>query len=438
MSSIITRREFVRAGAALGMTAALGKIHAEGAATMETVRLGFVGVGSRGTNLLRTALEIPGVEVRAVDDIVEARAAQAQDIVAAASGQRPEAYTRGETDFERLVARDDLDAVVCATSWPWHAPVSVAAMRAGKYAATEVPAALTLDECWNLVRTHEETRVPCMMLENVCYFENVLALLRMVREGVFGEMIHAEGGYQHDCRFLMFTEDGQLTWRGDHSARLNGNLYPTHPIGPIAQWFNINRGDRFTRIVSMSTASHGLRNTAEAQFGPEHALSTREYALGDVNTCLIRTANGRTVTLYFDMCTPRPYDLILRLQGTKGIHMGWQSDQIYLEGVSPQAHTYEPFAPYMQRYAHPLWTALQEEAAKNGGHGGSDYITVYDFIKAVRTKTTPPQDVYDAATWSAVLPLSIQSVAQESATIDFPDFTSGQWETRPPLPIYGA
>ncbi|MBN2309000.1 MAG: Gfo/Idh/MocA family oxidoreductase [Candidatus Hydrogenedentes bacterium] len=434
----ISRRGFIRAGAAVGAATALSGAHTASAAAPGPVRLGIVGVGSRGTGLLRTALQLPGVEVLAVGDLIEERTTRAQALVEAARGTRPQAYTNGERDFENLVARDDLDAVIGATTWKWHAPVSVAAMRAGKYIGTEVPAAVTVDECWDLVRTSEETGMPCMMLENVCYFQNVLALLRMVREGVFGELIHAEGGYQHDCRFLDFTDDGHLTWRGENCAAKNGNLYPTHPIGPIAQWFNINRGDRFTRLVSMSTKSRGLNAYAAAKFGADHPLATREYALGDVNTCLIETANGLTVTLYFDTISPRPYDLILRLQGTKGIHMGHGGGQIYLESVSPKPDQYEPFAPYLERYAHPLWTDLQEEAAKNGGHGGSDYITIYEFVKAVRNRTQTPQDVYDAATWSVIVPLSIQSVAANNAMVDVPDFTEGNWKTNKPLGIYGA
>lgn len=434
----VSRRGFMQAGAAAGAAMALSHADTQEAQGKRPVRVGFVGVGGRGTHLLRTALQLPGVEVPAVCDLIEAHAARAQDIVEQATGDRPEAYTKNERDFENLAARDDLDAVIGATSWEWHTPVMVAAMRAGKYGGTEVPAGLTVDECWQLVRTSKETGMPCMMLENVCYFQNVLTLLRMVREGVFGELLHAEAGYQHDCRYLLFTGDGKLTWRGEHCAAKNGNLYPTHPIGPIAQWFNINRGDRFTRLVSMSAPASGIKLYAQAKFGADHPMAQREYALGDVNTCLIQTANGRTVTLYFDMCTPRPYDLIFRLQGTKGIHMGWQNDRVYLEGVSPKAHEYEPFAPYLDKYAHPLWEHLKAEAARAGGHGGADYITIHEFVKAVRNRTQPPQDVYDAATWSVIFPLSIQSVANDNAMVDFPDFTQGKWKTNAPLPVYGA
>ena len=431
----VSRRDVLRAGVATGAAMAAMRAGAQ-EAPKEVVRLGFVGMGGRGTWLLRMVLQFPNVHATAVCDIVPERATKAQALAEEATGVKPRAYTAGPTDYENLVQQEDLDAVVIATPWDLHAPVSVAAMQAGKYVGTEVPAAMTLEDCWKLVRTSEATGRPCMMLENVCYFQNVLTILRMVREGVFGELLHAEAGYQHDCRSLMVGKDG-LPWRGEWAADTNGNLYPTHPIGPVAQWFGINRGDRFTRLVSMSTKSGGVARYAADKFDSDHPLAQREYALGDINTCLIQTANGRTVTLYFDICTPRPYDLIFRLQGAKGIYSG-SLEKIYLEGRSPEEHQWEPFEPYLAEYAHPLWTNLEEEAVKSGGHGGADYITMFEFVKAVRNGTQTPQDVYDAAAWSAIVPLSIQSVAENSATLDFPDFTGGKWKTNPPIEVYGA
>lgn len=431
----MSRRGFMQAGAAMGAALALGSAEAQEPPKEKTVRVGIVGVGNRGTFLTKTLLEIPGVSILAVGDINPDNAARAAKTVEEASGKAPELYTDGERDWERLVARDDLDAVVTATPWQWHTPIMVAAMKSGKYGGTEVPAALTLDECWELVRTSEQTGMPCMMLENVCYFENALAILRMVREGVFGELIHAEAGYQHDGRFVFANDKGELLWRGQHAVNTNANVYPTHPIGPVAQWMNINRGDRFTRIVTMAAKSRGMKYYAARKFGPDHPLARQDYAMGDLNTSLIETENGCTITLYLDLFTPRPYDLIFRLQGTKGIVMGaW--DKIYLEDVSPK-DAWEPFKPYMEKYMHPLWKD-HNAGAITGGHGGGDYITVFEFIKAVRNKTQPPQDVYDAATWSAIVPLSAQSVAGHGATLDFPDFTSGKWKTNPPIEIRGA
>lgn len=431
------RRAFLKGSVAIGTAMALGPVLAQNETAPGPVRLGVIGVGGRGTGLLQTALQFPGVEVRAVCDIVPARAEQAGRIAAQKDGPQPEAYVRDEWAWKDLVARDDLDAVLIATPWEWHAPMAVAAMRAGKIPGVEVPAATTLEECWDLVRTSEQTGKPCMMLENVCYFQNVLTLLRMVREGLFGELLHCEAGYQHDCRFLLFDGQGNLTWRGRHVAEKNGNLYPTHPLGPIAQWMDINRGDRFTQLVSMSTAARGMREYAARKLGPDHPAAGRTYAQGDVNTSLLKTANGRTVTLYFDLLTHRPYDLIFRVQGTEGIYLG-TLNQVCLRTRESEAEEWSPFDPYLKSHAHPLWEAMAEAAAKHGGHGGSDYVMMYDFLRAVRSGGPFPQDVYDAATWSAVFPLSIASVAAGSQPVEFPDFTNGKWKTNPPVPIVGG
>jgi predicted dehydrogenase len=286
-----------------------------------------------------------------------------------------------------------------------------------------------MKECWDLVKTSEETGMPCMMLENVNYMQPNLAITQMLKDGALGEMQHAEAGYQHDCRFLAFTEDGQLTWRGRHMAEKNGNLYPTHPIGPIAWWMNINRGNRFMRLSSISTKPRSMRNYAERKFGADHPLARREYALGDVNTTLIEVSNGMTVTLYFDLCSPRPYDMIFRVQGTKGVYEGTH-DRIHVEGITP-ADGWETFSTkYLSKYEHSLWREYGTAAVQNGGHGGCDYIVVGEFLKSVRNRTQTPQDVYDAATWSAIVPLSIESVSKHGHVVDFPDFTEGKWKTR--------
>ncbi|MCW8130510.1 MAG: Gfo/Idh/MocA family oxidoreductase [Planctomycetota bacterium] len=405
-----------------------------GRSTPKVVRVGVVGVGGRGTFLMKTLLSIPGVEVRAVADASKDNAARAQGIVREKQGSDPAAYVGGASQYEKMCAREDLDAVVCGGPWEIHVPVMVAAMKHGKYGATEVPAATTVEECWDLVNTSEKTGMPCMMLENVCYFQNVLTVLRMVREACFGELIHFEAGYQHDVRMTKISKEGAIKWRGAHSLNKNGNLYPTHQIGPIAQWANINRGDRFDYLTSMSSNARGINDYAAKLLGKRHPLAKKKFALGDVNCALIKSVKGLTVTLYHDTNLPRPYDLIFRCQGVKGLYMG-TVDGVYLDGVSPEHHKYEPFAPYMKKYAHPLWKGLQKEAARNGGHGGGDYITLWEFVRAVRNKTEVPIDVYDAATWSVITPLTIESVKKGSAPVKFPDFTRGKWKTRKPLPI---
>lgn len=396
------------------------------------VRIGFVGVGSRGRYLLRSVLALPGVEIPALCDVNEANLAQAAEAVEKAGRPRPESYAAGPEDFRRLVDRKDLDAVITATPWHLHTPVAVAAMKAGKYAGVEVPAALTVEECWELVETYERTRVPCMMLENVCWFRNVLMVLNMVRQRVLGEILHCEAGYQHYVRGSQFGKAGELTWRALYTLQYNRNQYPTHPIGPVAWWMNINRGDRFEYLTSMSTVSRGPHLYASKTFGAGSPQAARQFLQGDVNTTLIRTANGFTVTLYYNTQSPRPYDLIFRVQGTQGIYSG-SLEKVYVEGRTPAKGepVWEDAAPYYAQYEHPLWKELSAEAQKHG-HGGADYITLHQFVKAVRERTQTPVDVYDSATWSVIVPLTGQSVASRSAPVDFPDFTRGKWKTAGP------
>lgn len=391
----------------------------------------MVGVGSRGTTLLRYLLDLPGVEFPALCDINEANLARAQGIVEKARGRRAEGYSSGLEDFRRLAAREDLDAVITATPWEWHTPVAVAAMKAGKYAATEVPAAITLEECWELVNTSERTGMPCMILENVCYYRNVLMILNMIRQGIFGELVHCEGGYQHHIRKLR--SDGEITWRGMHSVRRDANLYPTHPIGPIAWWTNINRGDRFVYLTSMSSKSRGINRQAATRFGPDHRNARRTYALGDVNTTLIKTENGVTVTLIHDTQSPRPYDLGFKVQGTRGIYSG-TLEKIFIEGEKGGREQWQDLEPYYEKYEHPVWRKHGQTASKYG-HLGGDYLELVQFVAAVRNRTPTPIDVYDCATWSAITPLTEKSVAARSAPVDFPDFTRGKWRTAKPVEI---
>ncbi|MFO7906279.1 MAG: Gfo/Idh/MocA family oxidoreductase [Pirellulaceae bacterium] len=422
MNNQCDRRSFVKTGAAVAAAWSMGRecLAADasdvGARPMDKVRVGMVGIGSRGTFLLRLLLEQEAVEVKAVCDIIPERVAKAQEMVAAAGQKKPNGYSRGETDFERLCETEELDLMLNATRpWKWHVPISVAAMTTGKHAATEVPAAETIDGCWELVETAEKTRKYCVMLENCCYFREVMLVHNMLRKGLFGELRHCEAGYQHYGRGT-----GRKT---THSSRTkdvwSANSYPTHPIGPVAQWMDINRGNRFDYLVSMS------------------ADGTRGNRSADINTSLIRTAAGQTITLYFDTKLPRPYDLIYRVQGTGGICMA-TTDKIYIEGRSPQLDTWESMEPYYEEFEHPLWKDLGGNASKRGGHGGGDWLEIHRLIRALQTGTPPDMDVYDAAAWSCITELSEKSVADKSRPKDFPDFTSGRWKTAAPIGIIGS
>ncbi len=432
------RRDFLKAGATAGLATALGSLSAvaaprAGGATrlefrvppIDPVRIGYVGVGGMGSAHVQNLLKIEGVEIRAVCDIVPEKVARVQKWVVAAGQKEPEGYTRGPTDFKRLCERPDLDLVYNATPWEWHVPISVAAMQAGKHAATEVPAATTLDECWQLVETAEKTGRHCVMMENCCYDRPEMLCLNLVKKGLLGEILAAEAGYCHDLRALKFSKEGEGLWRIAHSIARNANLYPTHGLGPVAQCMDINRGDSFAYLVSMSSPSRGLNLMAARLFGANDPRATRRYALGDVNVSLIHTALGKVITLYHDTDTPRPYSRIHHVQGTKGLFEKYP-DRVYIEGRSKN-DAWETLDGYTE-FDHPLWTT-QADKARGAGHGGMDYIEDYRLIDALRNGRPLDMDVYDAAAWSVVTPLSELSVARKSRAVDFPDFTRGGWRT---------
>lgn len=452
---ILNRRSFLKTGSALGAAMLAGKPlwaagvkHDATPATagsaeipesfppVDTVRVGIVGVGSRGTEFVNLLLALNNVQITAVGDVVPQNCSRAADRVEKAGFPRPKEFSRDPYDYRRMAQQDDIDIIITATPVDWHVPVCVEAMKNGKHSATEVHATYKLDECWELVETAEKYRKQCGLLENYCYFYNALMVLKMVRAGLLGEMMFAEAGYQHDCRPVRFDNKGKLLWRAMDFLNHNGNLYPTHAIGPVAQWLNINRGDRFDYLVSMSTRSRGMNVYAAEHFGKDHPSATQVYRQGDINSTLIKTAGGATVTLYFDASLPRPIDMIYRAQGTKGIYMG-STDQIYLEGKSPNYEQWEPARNYLPDYEHPLWTALSEKA-KSWSHGGADYLMMYRLAEAFRKGQPFELDVYDAATWSVISPLSEQSVASQSGPVDVPDFTRGKWKTRKPIGIIEA
>ncbi len=447
MTTQFDRRAFVRLGAA-GLGTVVGTVSASKAQSqdpapssplvvppIEEVRVGFVGVGLQGSSHCRNLLRIEGVRLVAVCDIVESKVSRVQEWVVQADQPRPRGYVRGERDFERMCQEEELDLVFTATPWRWHVPVCVAAMTNGKHAATEVPAAVTLDECWQLVETAERTKKHCVMMENVNYGRAEMMVFNMVRQGVFGEIMHGECGYLHDLREVKFENAHEGLWRRAHSVSRNGNLYPTHGLGPVANCMDINRGDQFDYLVSMSSNSRGLQQYAEAHFPPD-ALERRErYTLGDVNVSLIHTVNGRTIFLSHDTNLPRPYSRINLVQGTKGLFQGYP-DRVYIEGRNAQ-HQWETADAYYADYEHPLWQDIGGRS-RGAGHGGMDFLEDYRLIKCLREGLPTDMNVYDAAALSAVSELSELSVADGSRPKTFPDFTRGQWKNYPPLAIVRA
>jgi hypothetical protein len=451
MADAFDRREFLvtAAAAGLGLTLDPGRLAAAAAEQppapaaqeprlfaappIETVRMGFVGVGHQGASHVRNFLRIEGVEIRAVCDIVPEKAARIQKWVVEAGQPEPKAYTRGPEDFRRMCEEEDLDLVFTATPWEWHAPVCLAAMRNGKHAATEVPMAVTIDECWELVETAEKTRRHCVMMENCCYDRTEMMILNMVRRGLFGELLHAECGYLHDLRALKLTDFYEGRWRIRHSIERNGDLYPTHGLGPVAQWMDINRGNQFDYLVSMASPSRGLNLWAAEHIGPDSPEAKQRYALGDVVTTLIRTVRGQTILVTHDTNSPRPYSRRILLQGTKGLVRKYPEQKIHIEGRSPE-HRWEDLEAYRAEFEHPIWKAL-EERSRGAGHGGMDFIEDFRLIECLRKGEPLDMDVYDGAAWSSVSELTEKSIAGRGGPVDCPDFTRGAWKARPPLGI---
>ncbi len=413
---------------------------------LEKVRLGFIGVGLRGRNHLEMALYRDDVEIVAICDVDPNAIQQAQKMIAT-KGRKPAAvYQKGDHDFENLAKRSDIDGVVIATPWEWHVPMALEVMKQGKYAGVEVSATVTLQESWDLVNMYEKTGSHCMILENVCYRRDVMATLNMVRQGMFGTLSHVQCGYQHDLREVKFNDGKQAygggvefgakgfseaKWRTQHSVDRNGDLYPTHGLGPVAEMLNINRGNQFAYLTSMASPAMGLHQYIEEKGGKDHPNAKVNFKCGDVVQTMIKCHNGETILITHDTNLPRPYSLGFRVQGTKGI---WTEDNksIYLEGVSPKQHRWEDFKPYQDKYDHPLWKSHAADA-ENAGHGGIDYFVLRAFIESIKNKVAPPIDVYDAAAWSAISPLSEESIAKGSAPIQIPDFTRGKWKTNKPI-----
>ena len=275
------------------------------------------------------------------------------------------------------------------------------------------------------------------MLENCCYGRTEMMVLNMVRQGLLGELVHGEAGYLHELRDdrEFIGADAEVRWRLENKIHRDGNLYPTHGLGPVAQCMDINRGDQFDYLVSMSSISRGLNVFYADRFGAKHPLATRKYKSGDVNTTMIRTKKGRTITLGHDTQLPRPYTRINMVQGTRGIVQGYP-DRIALES-NARGHKWEPIDTFQSKYEHPLWRKLIREA-QGKGHGGMDYMEIHRLIECLHTGTEPDMDVYDAAAWSVVSELSERSIANRSQTMDVPDFTRGRWKTNPPLKIVGG
>ncbi|MBO4217252.1 MAG: Gfo/Idh/MocA family oxidoreductase [Clostridia bacterium] len=396
---------------------------------MEKVRIAMVGYGSRGRGLLPLLLDMDDVEITGVCDKYEDRANDAAAKVTEVSGKTPFCTT----DYRRLLERDDVDAIITPSDWREHVDICINSMLAGKRVATEVGGAYSLEQLYELVRTSERTGIPCMMLENCCYGREEMTVTNMVRQGIFGTVVCCEGGYHHDLRGEITAGRLNRHYRQRNYLHRNGELYPTHSLGPIAKLLDINRGNRFLTLVSVASSAHGLDEYVNLR-SPDGRLSGRHFTEGDVVTTIIKCARGETIVLTHDTTLPRPYSRAFTVHGTKAIYLEDRNRGMFVDGRSPHGNwdgTWETINDYYDEFEHPLWRDYRAEGVKKG-HDGIDWLCLSAFVESVAEDAEPPIDVYDTAAWMSVTCLSEQSAAMGGAPVPVPDFTNGKWLEREP------
>lgn len=443
------RRTFLKSTAAAGALALASGSWALASSRRERLRFAMIGTGLRGQSQLGPLLSRDDVDLVAICDTQQVMLDKALSIIEKAGRPKPAVHGgNGDVNaWKAVLERKDIDAVMIVTPWEWHAPMAIAAMQAGIAVGCEVVAGITLQDHWDVLRTQQRTGTPYMLLENVCYRRDVMAVLQMVRAGLFGELIHLQGGYQHDLRGVMFNSGNpdepydsgvefgakgfsEAQWRTQHAIDHNGDLYPSHGIGPCAMYANIHRGNRFTHINAFASKTRGLHDYILKKGGPDHPNAKVKFKLGDVVTTTLRCENGETILLQHDVSLPRPYSLGFRVQGTDGLWMDLNKS-VYVEGRGP-AHRWQDAQAYYDEYDHPLWRKYADKAA-GAGHGGMDWFVVHAFVEALKAGEPMPIDIYDAVAWSAITPLSEQSIAEDYRTLAFPDFTEGKWRSRKPI-----
>jgi predicted dehydrogenase len=416
------------------------------APTLETVRIAIIGVGARGSGHASQLASIEGTEIVAIADVYEdlvARSIAKCIEVGKGRHQNIAPYSGGDHEWKKMLAEVKPDAVFIATNWGNHAPMAIETMKQGAHAFVEVPIAVTLQEMWDTVDTSEQTQKHCMMMENVNYGREELLYLNLCRQGKIGEILHAEAAYIHELRFQMEEQErGTGSWRTPHYAKRNGNLYPTHGLGPVAQYMNLGRGeDQFNTLVSFSTPARGRQAYAEKHYPAQHKWNALDYQGGDLNTSIVKTHLGRTLMIQWDETSPRPYSRHNLVQGTHGTLAGFPTRVALeggVEGATDSHHQWaqgEQLDALYEQYEHPLYKRLGALATKMGGHGGMDFMMLYRIVECLRTGAPLDQNVYEGCLWSAVAPLSEASVAQGGMPQKFPDFTRKQWVQTKPLTI---
>jgi predicted dehydrogenase len=414
---------------------------------LDTVRVAFIGVGARGTGHAKQVAAIEGSEVVAICDLYEDYALRShKNCEEAGNGERHKnikLYHGKKNLWKKMLQEVKPDAVFIATPWKDHAPMAIEAMKQGAHAFVEVPLGLTHEELWEIVDTSETTGKHCMMMENVNYGREELLYLNLCRKGIIGDLLHGEASYIHELRFQMEeVERATGSWRTFHYAKRNANLYPTHGLGPVAQYMNLARGeDNFDRLVSFSSPAMGRQLYAEKNYPVGHQWNKLSYDCGDINTSIIKTKLGRTIMVQWDETSPRPYSRLNLIQGTKGTLAGFPT-RIALEGGVPGAtkdhHKWaegEALEAFMEKHDHPLYKRMGSLAEKMGGHGGMDFLMRYRIIDCLRKGEPLDQNLYEGCFWSAVTPLSEASIEEDGSSQKFPDFTRGQWKKTNPLGI---
>lgn len=445
----MNRKDFLKNTTLAGVSLSLfpaGNIFAS-TKDLPKVRLAIIGVGARGSNHVDLVLRRDDTELVAICDVDPITLDKTKQIIQKSGKKMPKVYTGDIYAWKTLLEKEKLDGVIIVTPWEWHKPMVMGALDAGlKYVATEVILGITLQDHWDVVKAAEKYNANVMMLENVCYRRDVMAVLNMVRQGLFGELYHLQGGYQHDLREVLFNDGkhiydhgvefgekgySEAHWRTDHSIHRNGDLYPTHGIGPIAQYIDINRGNRFLSLCSFSSKARGLHNHIVKVGGENHPNAKVKFKAGDMITTSINCANGETILLQHDTNNPRPYSLGFRVQGTEGLWMDVNSS-VYIQEKSKKNDQWDDEKEWLDKYDHPLWARWSKETA-GAGHGGMDFFVIHAFVESIKRKTPTPMDVYDAASWSVITPLSEESIELGNQTVEFPDFTGGQWMYRKPV-----
>lgn len=457
MKTSFTRRSFVKTSALAGFAALISpsSLFAYSSDTpLKKVRLGFIGIGFRGQAHLEEMVKRKDVDIIAFADPDKRMLEMAQKTLAKNNFPVAKEFSDGDYDYRNLLKDPSIDAVIVSTPWEWHKVQGIDAMYAKKIVGMEVCGAMQLQDCWDYVKAYEETKVPIMMMENVCYRRDIMAVLNMVRKGMFGELVHAQGGYLHDLRGVLFNDGdkpynsgvefgekgfSEAKWRTNHYVNRNGELYPTHGLGPVSVMFDINRGNRLLRLSSFSSKARGLHKyiIEHPKGGEQHPNAKVNFKQGDVVTTQIQCENGETILLTHDTSLQRPYNLGFKVQGTEGLwqDFGWGEPNqgfIYFEKKMNHSHKFDSTEKWLNEYDHPLWKKYENEA-KNSGHGGMDFFLDNSFIECIKRNVEFPLDVYDLATWYAITPLSEKSIQGNGKVVEIPDFTKGAWKTRKPV-----